>query len=148
MGFKPDDARCPDWMCQGHRLCHSQAQASPLALRSSSSGTAGQLMDAASRVASSSAVYTQCGCTAARGSEADGGSAKPDDDVAERRCCSEKLDGWHAVVPPVQQHQHDRNAAATRAPYLAAGSMTGPARTISALTISRRRRMQSGPGHG
>ena len=70
-------------------------------------------MDAASRVASSSAVYTQCGCAgvAARGSEDNGGSAKPDGDVAERRCCSEKLDGSHVVVPPpVQQHQHNRNA--------------------------------------
>jgi hypothetical protein len=48
---------------------------------------------------------------AARGSEDNGGRAKPDGYVAERRCCSEKLDGSHAVVPPpVQQHQHDRNA--------------------------------------
>ena len=43
--------------------------------------------------------------------EDNGGSAKPDGYVAERHCCSENLDGSHAVVPPpVQEHQHDRNA--------------------------------------
>jgi hypothetical protein len=86
---------------------------------------------------------------AARGSEDNGGSAKPDGDVAEGRCCSEKLDGSHAVVRrQCSSINTTAMPATTRAPYLAAGSMTRPARTISAHTISRRRRMQSGPGHG
>jgi hypothetical protein len=69
-------------------------------------------MDAAPRVASSSAVHpVRVRGVAARGSEDNGGSATPDGDVAERRCCSKKLGGSHAVVPPpVHQHQHDRNA--------------------------------------